>query len=181
MPRAPESEIAHIVESLLGETFELGYRLSKPYVEVKVWTPLQLTPDQQKRLDRLAEKLKPWLVGRDIKRIHQNFHQTLSQFHKVFVVDHLTSGLMLEKLKEDSSLTHIRYQCFEQRAWRYFNSQEVSQIMAQVRESSPPDSLFIWALPPIRKIGSGSPGMKRFSPLPSLARFPSPLNGASCM
>ncbi len=140
---APESEIAHITESLLGDDFSFGFRLHKPYVEVKVWLPISPPATASVRLARLEEKLGPWLVGKSIEDIRFRFHDHLKKFDHVFVIDHLTSGLFLEKLKEDFHSDHLRYQCFEHKSFRYFSQHEVQGILSHVGLDSSKNNLFI--------------------------------------
>jgi nicotinamide-nucleotide amidase len=126
---APESEVAHIAESIIGQSFDIGYRLHKPYVEVKVWTPKEKTAEQKNIISRLEKKLQPWLVSRSISDIRQSFGDFLKQYDHVFITDHLTSGLMLEKLKEGAWSDHLRYQCFEHRSFRFFDESEIQKII----------------------------------------------------
>lgn len=140
---APESEVAHIAESILGNEFELGYRLHKPYVELKVWLPTECSKDQTKRLDLLDNKLTPWLVGYSIDEIRKTFHNYLNSFENVFVIDHLTSGLLLEKLKEGAWADHLRYQCFEHKAFRNFSQDEVKHILSTMQMEHLPKALFV--------------------------------------
>lgn len=142
---APESDIAHISESILGENFEIGYRLHKPYVEVKVWAPLNINQNDQLRFDTLTEKLSPYYVGPSIKQIRKNFHDKISSYRKVYVIDHLSSGLLLEKLKEDFQSKHIRYQCFEHDSFRFFNEDEISAILKKMEPEA--DDLMISLFP----------------------------------
>ncbi len=121
----PESEVAHIVESLVGDRLGLGFRLHKPYVEVKIWAEKELTATTQKLFSLIEEKLSPWVVGKSIQQIRQQFSLFLKQFKKVYVVDHLSRGLFLEKIAEAEALHHLRYQSFEQESSRMFSEAEV--------------------------------------------------------
>ena len=144
---APESEVAHIVESVLGNTLEIGYRLHKPYVEVKVWLPKKNDPESQKKLQTMETKLKPWLVSRSIHSIRENFHQYLEKFSHVFIIDHLTSGLFLERLKEHRWADHLRYQCFEHKSFRFFQKSEVQGILQELQSEKGVNNLFISLFP----------------------------------
>ena len=144
---APESEVAHIAESIVGDEFELGFRLHKPFVEVKVWHQEPLSAAQEKRLNQLTEKLKPWLVGSSIKDIRIQFHKVLSQYENTFVIDHLSHGLLLEKLKEDVQSKTLRYQCFEHSQFRFFTSKEVKNILSHMGIGQNPKQLFISLFP----------------------------------
>ncbi len=58
-----EAELGEIVEKALdGSGFETGYRAHRPYVEIKVWTPMELTPDQKLRLRELSTAIGTWCV-----------------------------------------------------------------------------------------------------------------------
>ncbi len=144
---APESEVAHVVESILGEEFEIGYRLHKPYVEVKIWLPTSLSEAQLSRLRNMEEKLKPWWVAKSILDIRKSFDQYLQNFSHVFVIDHLSSGLFLEQIKEYQLPEHLRYQCFEHKAFRYFNKTEVESILNLMSGERIENSLFISLFP----------------------------------
>lgn len=144
---APESEISHVTESLVGDQFQLGFRLHKPYVEVKIWVPLNPTHGQIKVLDRISEKLKPWFVGDSIPKIRESFHQHLKNFDFVFIIDHLSGGLFLDKLREEQHSDHIRYQCFEHKSYRLFSKDEVSSILKVMVTPDKANSLFIALFP----------------------------------
>ena len=144
---APESEIAHIVESIIGEDIEIGYRLHKPYVEVKLWLPENTDESLKKRILLMEEKLKPWLVSRSIHEIREKFHKKIAPYDYVYVVDQLTSGLFLEKLNEGFQSDNLRYQCFENKAYRFFNESEVKSIMSAMGNEFGHNSLTIWLFP----------------------------------
>lgn len=143
----PESEVAHIVESLMGDDVEIGFRIHKPFVEVKLWLPVEENPSLQKRIELMEQKLGHWLVARSIPQIRQNFHDYLRGFDHVFVIDHLTSGLMLEKLKEGVWSDHLRYQCFEHKAYRHFKKEDILQILKHMAIEQTPNALFIGLFP----------------------------------
>lgn len=125
---AAESEIAHLTDTVLGQEFEIGYRLHKPYVEVKVWVPLNLTTEQSQRLDKLTDTLSPWLVAPTITEIRKKFSKKLSNYYQVCIIDQLTHGLFFEKINEESPIAHLRYQSFERNTQRFFNRQEALTI-----------------------------------------------------
>ncbi len=144
---APESEISHITESLVGDQFQLGFRLHKPYVEIKIWVPMNPTHDQLKILDRISDKLGPWLVGESIPKIRESFHQYLKKYDFVFIIDHLSNGLFLDKLREEQHSEHIRYQCFEHKSYRLFSRDEVASILTVMVTPDKANSLFIALFP----------------------------------
>jgi len=144
---APESEISHITESLVGDQFQLGFRLHKPFVEVKVWVPLNPTSTQIKILDQISDKLAPWIVGDSIPKIRERFHQYLKKYDSIFIIDHLSDGLFFDKLREEQHSDHIRYQCFEHKSYRDFSHSEVVSILAHLVTPGHNDSLFISLFP----------------------------------
>ncbi len=144
---APESEIAHIADSLLGSELDIGYRLHRPYVEVKLWLTQKEFLELKPRIKKFEEKIQPWFVSHKISTIHENFHHYLSQFQYVFVIDQLTTGLLLEKLKEHKSIDNLRYQCFEHSAYRYFKKEEVQQIISHMMPHQNNQQLFYSLFP----------------------------------
>jgi molybdenum cofactor synthesis domain-containing protein len=144
---APESEIAHIADSILGSDLEVGYRLHRPYVEVKLWLSLKEKELLQSKLDLFQEKITPWFVGPRISDVHKNFHKYLSKFEYVFIIDQLTTGLLLEKLKEHKQATNLRYQCFEHSNYRYFSKTEVEQIIKALNSGQTDKQLFFGLFP----------------------------------
>ena len=58
-----EAELGEIVEAaLLGSGLETGYRAHRPYVEIKVWAPVELSAPQAAQLGDLESALKTWIV-----------------------------------------------------------------------------------------------------------------------
>ncbi|MCB0377318.1 MAG: hypothetical protein KDD33_02405, partial [Bdellovibrionales bacterium] len=127
---APESEVAHIAESLLNgfTDLKIGYRIHRPFVELKVWGPSTLNDKHKKVFQTLESKLHPWWVGLDFKTLRERFAEVTSCFDKVFVIDHLTYGLMLDKMKEGPKIHNLRYQCFEHGALKNFDREEIQKI-----------------------------------------------------
>ncbi len=129
---APESEVAHIVESLVGERFQLGFRLHKPCVEVKIWAEKEILPSTKNLFSLIEDKLKPWVVGQSINQIRENFLNYLNDFKKVYVVDHISEGLFLEKLSEFRSPDNVRYQSFEKDVLRHFSLADAEAIVQRM-------------------------------------------------
>lgn len=144
---APESEIAHIADSIIGSDFEIGYRLHRPYVEVKMWLTDQEKAQIYSKLQLFEKKIAPWFVGHKISDIHNNFHKYLSSFQYVFVIDQLTTGLLLEKLKEHKQVNNLRYQCFEHSSYRYFKKEEVQTIISHMNPTQDTNHLFFGLFP----------------------------------
>ena len=136
----PESEVAHKTENVLGDFFEKGFRVHKPYVEIKVWAPLELSKKQKTLFSKLEETIKDHFVGYNILEIRKNFHERLKHYNAIHILDYLSSGLFLEKLNEDFQTQQIHYQCFGKKSFRYFTENEVQNFMDQ-RDSDPKKAL----------------------------------------
>ena len=114
---APESEIAHIVESVIKDkNLAYGFRLHKPYVEVKIWAPENLTEGLQNIFQKITEGLTEWHIGTSIDNIRSRFYDCLSNYSQVYVVDHLSKGLFLDRLKEYKLPENMRYQTYLEKA-----------------------------------------------------------------
>lgn len=127
----PESEIAHKTESVLGKTFELGFRLLKPYVEIKVWAPLELSKEQKDLFLKLEKEIKFSFVGYNLFEIRKEFYEILNVYQGIHVLDYLTSGLFLEKINDTFQMEQIHYQCFGKKFFRYFSRNEVEDFLNQ--------------------------------------------------
>ena len=144
---APESEVAHIAESIFekAKDIELGFRIHKPYVELKVWTqtfPNNLTT---KLFESLEQQIQPWLVSRSLSEIRCDFSQAIRSFQTTFMVDHLSFGLMLDRLKEGPDLENFRYQCFSSKIVKTFSLEKVKEIVQHMQIQS--DQLFLGLFP----------------------------------
>lgn len=144
---APESEVAHIAESLLGESFEIGYRLHRPYVELKVWARESQAEELVKRSITLEEKLKPWFVSYSMAEIRINFSKKLNSFDSVFIIDQMTSGLFLDQIAEGPRIENLRYQCFEHNKFRFFAEAEITSILKHMNIGNDPSSFFVSLFP----------------------------------
>jgi nicotinamide-nucleotide amidase len=129
---AAESEVAHVVESIIGDSFPIGFRLAKPYIEVKLWLPNNLNPQQRRVIELMETKLNPWLVGRTILEIREQFFHHINQFQNIFIIDHLTSGLFLEKIRETKPMDNLRYQCFEQKSQNFLSADKVKSVLTHL-------------------------------------------------
>ena len=56
----PESEIAEISEKwITSPELLLGYRLHRPFVELKLWAPKNMTPEQIEQIVQMEKELRP--------------------------------------------------------------------------------------------------------------------------
>ena len=123
---APESEIANLGEKTIGETLEVGFRLQKPYVEVKVWLPETPSDIQRSCIKDMEKQLSPWMVSRSVAEIRQKFYKSIQNFKIIEVSDYLSHGLFLDRIKEGPKLETLHYKCFDLPQSRYFTEQEIS-------------------------------------------------------
>lgn len=96
----PESDVANTVEGIFGSTgMTVGYRLTSPYVEVKVWKPLDF---DKAHFHELVEKLEAAFSGfvlcRDEEDLAQTFLNLLPHDQTVFILDGITPGIFSERL-----------------------------------------------------------------------------------
>ncbi|MEM7647096.1 MAG: molybdopterin-binding protein [Pseudomonadota bacterium] len=126
---APESDIAHTTETFLEKQFEIGFRLHKPYVEVKVWHDININQDQTQKLDQLKDQLAPWYVSDSLQSLRDTFKTKLELKKRVLIIDQLTQGLFLEKINKESPLKNLRYQCFEKEKQKFINETEGQTII----------------------------------------------------
>jgi len=97
-----ESEVQHGVKDLLESSgLDYGYRLSKPYVEVKVWWDLNQDKSLTQTLfPKITKALGTWLMGSSIAEIREPFVSRLQSFSKIQIIDGLSGGLFLKKFQE---------------------------------------------------------------------------------
>jgi nicotinamide-nucleotide amidase len=105
-----ESELGELVEEALkGSGFQTGYRVHRPYVEVKVW----ISGNSQAEFDnarpwiaRLETAIKPWLVGRQGEDIGSHWFARLrdqggaqGQYDaEIEILDACTGGLLADRV-----------------------------------------------------------------------------------
>ncbi|MFW7380353.1 MAG: competence/damage-inducible protein A [Oligoflexus sp.] len=94
-----ESSIGELVESVIqGTELISGYRPHIPYVEVKIWCPLQKRDSYAPVLETLEKTLSPWLASRDDEDLAQLLLQQLSRFPRVQIYDAGSQGVLTERL-----------------------------------------------------------------------------------
>ena len=95
-----EAEIAEITETALqGSGLKLGYRIHRPYVEVKVWAPYVLAKETEKKIEELKIKLGEALISQDGHDVVKSLLEILrpTQFTKIHLVDACTAGMLSER------------------------------------------------------------------------------------
>lgn len=97
----PESEAADLVEAALaGSGLQTGYRLTTPFVEVKVWFPIEM---DAKNVEKWKSALES-AIGKNIvlKNDSDQALRFLELFNKqsITVVDRVTAGQFAERLNQ---------------------------------------------------------------------------------
>ncbi len=97
-----EAELGELVETALqGGGLETGYRAHRPYVEIKVWTPLILGADQLSRIQAMERAISPWLIqGPLAPPIADEFFTRLTRLglNELIVEDLGSRGLLAERV-----------------------------------------------------------------------------------
>lgn len=97
----PESEIADITENCIqGLPVQSGYRLTGPFVEVKLWYSQEHREELQILIQKVENELKPWLAFQGRPHPLPLLIQRLKKYHSVEVIDGVSEGFLFEKLKE---------------------------------------------------------------------------------
>lgn len=96
----PESEAADLVEDILKDTnWTVGYRITGPYVEIKVWVPSITKPvNQKKYFDQINHALKDHLISTDDYDIAFDFLNLAFKSGPLTIIDECTNGLLSERL-----------------------------------------------------------------------------------
>lgn len=95
----PESNVAEIVEGLIeGTNLTVGYRPHFPYIEVKLWTPVNEITQNRPALDAVEHALQPWLVGKDDDDPAVQLAEALSLYTEVQIFDGGSLGYLAERL-----------------------------------------------------------------------------------
>lgn len=103
-----ESEAAEVTEEVFkGSGILLGYRATVPYVKVKVWIP-SAHPGASALIFKLDQKLKQWTVARGKEDIIQFWLEKIRPFKKVWILDPLTRGRMVQRLGQVDWPNHLQ-------------------------------------------------------------------------
>lgn len=142
---APESELAFIVESMVGSHYEVGFRLYKPFVEIKIWVPVNIDPHRDPLICSVREKIAPWWVADSVQYLRQKLKEKLKNYSRVYVIDHLSRGLCLNLLNESNCGENVRYQAFEKQSQSFLKENDVEAILRHMPQNS---SELVFALLP---------------------------------
>lgn len=97
-----EAELGEMVEaSLMGSGLETGYRAHRPYVEIKVWTPLAPSSEQLARIAAMERAILPWLVqGPGSPPISEElfFRMNRLGLSELILEDRGSQGLLVERI-----------------------------------------------------------------------------------
>lgn len=102
-----ESAIAEMVEDIVRDTeITTGYRPHFPYLEVKIWLPVNEISRYQSQLLQIETILQPWLKGKDDDDIALTLVQKLIVYPEVQIFDGGSFGFLGERL--GPILRHMR-------------------------------------------------------------------------
>jgi nicotinamide-nucleotide amidase len=94
----PESELADVVEQTLhGSGLKTGYRLTTPFVEVKVWIP-ESAKDTLKWITKLEHVLERWVVVKGDMDLASEFLDRVLNKDSLTLIDDATKGHFFERL-----------------------------------------------------------------------------------
>ena len=107
-----EAELGELVESaLIGSGLETGYRAHRPYVEIKVWAPLAMTPAQASCIQAMEQAISTWLVqGPKSPPISEEFFTRMRRLglNELIVEDRGSRGLLVERLGAAYRKLHLK-------------------------------------------------------------------------
>ncbi len=95
-----ESALGELVEAALdGSGWQTGYRAHLPYIEVKVWVPLEQDTDQDRApwFDRIEKAMGQWVITRMDEDLAALFLAAVPE-QEILIVDTATGGLLQERL-----------------------------------------------------------------------------------
>jgi hypothetical protein len=94
-----EADIGETTEKALeGSHLLTGYRVHRPYVEVKVWCDEARLPEAKPYLDRLDRALAPWIAARGDEDLGVALVQELARYDEVEILDCVTGGMLARRL-----------------------------------------------------------------------------------
>lgn len=98
----PESDLADMTDTLVKEVGWLtGYRASFPYVTVKVWTPIELSPSEHQVFSDLDSRLSKYSVAKDEWAPLRKLTTWLSEPEiDVHICDQASGGEIFIRLRE---------------------------------------------------------------------------------
>lgn len=94
-----EADLGEITEKALsGSRLKTGYRVHRPFVEVKVWCPEKEVTQVQKWLQALDRALAPWVMTRNDEDLADQLLLKLQGFSEIQILDYGTGGLLAARL-----------------------------------------------------------------------------------
>jgi molybdenum cofactor synthesis domain-containing protein len=116
-----EAELGEMTERVLaGSGLITGYRAHRPYIEIKVWADLPVSPYQVQKISELEQTLMPWLVQGpgEMAPLEQFFQALEARKWALLVSDSTPRGLFAERLlvgarKYPGVLAGLTYQVSE--------------------------------------------------------------------
>lgn len=141
----PESEVADLVEKAVeGSGLQTGYRLTAPFVEAKIWIPIDWTEAQMSPwVARLESAIGASVILRDDSDQAFDFLSAVGD-HSIIFVDRVTGGQASERL----------FQVYREHKKKLKCQLSVLSVNAGF-DSSQMDSDFVVELSPSRSGGSG--------------------------
>lgn len=107
----PESDLQHRVKNLLSKSgYKYGFRLHKPYVELKVWVPKH-QDSSHKLVEDLKDKLQGFYKGETIAECRRPFVESFQKEPMAFL-DLVSKGRFHGILSEVVS-SKINYSCYD--------------------------------------------------------------------
>lgn len=94
-----EAEVGELTEAALaGSNLAIGYRVHRPYCEVKVWIPQKRAAECAPAIERLEKALAPWIVARGKPDFAGDLLKELDRGEEVVIIDHLSFGIVGERI-----------------------------------------------------------------------------------
>jgi molybdenum cofactor synthesis domain-containing protein len=98
-----EAELGEITErALAGSGLPTGYRAHRPYVEVKVWCPQDLSAEEMRAkktaIDALDRAIGPWVATRQGADLAARLLKLCARTEELEIADSLSGGILAERL-----------------------------------------------------------------------------------
>lgn len=94
-----EAALGELTEAALaGSGLRIGYRASRPYVEVKVWVPTGEMERARPFLAKLETAIGPWIVTRQGTDLAAALVKELSAYEAIQILDGATAGALSSRL-----------------------------------------------------------------------------------
>ena len=94
-----EADLGEITEkALLGSNLKTGYRVHRPFVEVKVWCTEKEISQKQAWIHALDQALLPWVMTKQDEDLADGLLLKLHGFSEIQILDYASSGLLAARL-----------------------------------------------------------------------------------